>query len=39
MRDQGISPAERFTVSARAELNIHEALEYDAKERADRLRT
>ncbi len=33
MRDEGISPRTRFTISARAELKIHEALEYDAEER------
>ena len=33
MRDEGISPSTRFTISTRAERNIHESLEYDAEDR------
>lgn len=32
MRDEGISPRIRFRISARAELKIREALEYDAED-------
>lgn len=38
IRDEGISPRIRFRISARAELKIHEALEYDTED-AEKERT